>query len=68
MNYNVKLVKGAIDEKVPSNKHKKQSINLNMSFTDNEFLLMKKLSGLKGNVEKDQIVKAYLKTKLSYGI
>lgn len=68
MNYNVKLVKGATDEKVPSTKFKKQSVTLSISFTDKEYLLMKQLSGLKGNVEKDQIVKAYLKTKLSYGI
>jgi len=69
MKYQIKLVKGAEDEiiKTPV-MNKKKSVSLNMNFTEKELQLMKAISGLKGNVENDQIIKAFIKSKLSYGI
>ena len=42
-------------------------VSLNIGLTQKELTQMKALSGLRGNVANDQIVKEYIKSKLRYG-
>ena len=68
MNYKVKLVKGNLDEKLQSKPtNKKKQVSLNIGLTQKELTQMKALSGLRGSVTNDQIVKEYIKSKLRYG-
>jgi len=68
MNYKVKLVKGNLDEKLQSKPtNKKKLVSLNIGLTQKELTQMKALSGLRGSVTNDQIVKEYIKSKLRYG-
>jgi hypothetical protein len=66
--HNIKLVQGAkdtISENPPADK--KKMTTLTVSLTDKELKQMKALSGLRGNVSNDQIIKSYIKSKLTYG-
>jgi hypothetical protein len=66
--HNIKLVEGAkdtISEYPPADK--KKTTTLTVSLTAKELKQMKALSGLRGDVSNDQIIKSYLKTKLTYG-
>ena len=68
MNHKIKLVKGNEDERFetePTNK--KKMVSLNIGLTQKELTQMKALSGLRGSVANDQIVKEYIKSKLRYG-
>jgi len=68
MKRKIKLVKGNEDERFetePTNK--KKMVSLNIGLTQKELTQMKALSGLRGNVVNDQIVKEYIKSKLRYG-
>ena len=68
MKHKIKLVKGNVDyrfETEPTNK--KKMVNLNIGLTQKELTQMKALSGLRGSVANDQIVKEYIKSKLRYG-
>ena len=68
MNHNIKLVKGntdTIQEKTPIGK--KISTSLTINLTKKQLTQMKGLSGLKGAVSNDQIIKEYLKAKMTYG-
>ena len=68
MKHHVKLVKG--DDHTTSIEevsNKKQITTLTLGFTKKELAQMKALSGLKGQVSNDQIIRAYIKSKMSYG-
>ena len=69
MNHHIKLVQGNEDtiSENPTPEDKRKATTLTVSLTAKELKQMKALSGLKGNVSNDQIIKSYLKTKLTYG-
>jgi hypothetical protein len=67
--HNIKLVQGSEDtiSETPAPEDKKKATTLTVSLTAKELKQMKALSGLKGNVSNDQIIKSYIKSKLTYG-
>ena len=70
--HNIKLVQGAkdtiISDTSQSEDHeKRKSTTLTVSLTAKELKQMKALSGLRGNVSNDQIIKSDIKSTLTYG-
>ena len=67
--HNIKLVMGSQDtiSENPAPEDKRKATTLTVSLTAKELKQMKALSGLKGNVSNDQIIKSYIKSKLTYG-
>jgi len=69
MKHHVKLVTGdnhTVIEETP--KEKKQITTLTMGYTKRELARMKSVTGLRGDVSPDQIIKSYIKHTLLYGI
>jgi hypothetical protein len=68
MNHNIKLVQGSEDSlQEMASVGKKISTSLTINLTKKQLTQMKGLSGLKGAVSNDQIIKEYLKAKMTYG-
>lgn len=68
MKHHVKLVTGddhSVMEETP--KEKKQITTLTMGYTQRELARMKSVSGLRGSVTPDQIIKSFIKHTLLYG-
>tara|TARA_R100000773_G_C4120777_1_gene56360 strand:+ start:313 stop:498 length:186 start_codon:yes stop_codon:yes gene_type:complete len=60
MKHHIRLVKGS------DTIEKKHLVSLSVGVTDTQLKQMKALSGLKGNVSKDLIVREFIKSKM-YG-
>tara|TARA_B110000238_G_scaffold144853_1_gene156203 strand:- start:160 stop:369 length:210 start_codon:yes stop_codon:yes gene_type:complete len=68
MKHNIKLVQGSEDSlQEMASVGKKISTSLTINLTKKQLIQMKGLSGLKGAVTNDQIIKEYLKAKMTYG-
>ena len=68
MKHNIKLVQGSEDSlQEMASVGKKISTSLTINLTKKQLTQMKGLSGLKGAVTNDQIIKEYLKFKMNYG-
>jgi hypothetical protein len=68
MKHNIKLVQGSEDSlQEMASVGKKISTSLTINLTKKQLTQMKGLSGLKGAVTNDQIIKEYLKAKMTYG-
>lgn len=68
MKHNIKLVQGSEDSlQEMASVGKKISTSLTINLTKKQLTQMKGLSGLKGAVSNDQIIKEYLKAKMTYG-
>ena len=71
MNHHIKLVQGnedtISDAEQSSDREKRKATTLTVSLTAKELKQMKALSGLRGEVSNDQIIKSYIKSKLTYG-
>ena len=68
MKHNIKLVQGSEDSlQEMASGGKKISTSLTINLTKKQLIQMKGLSGLKGAVTNDQIIKEYLKAKMTYG-
>jgi hypothetical protein len=66
--HHIKLVTGdehTVIENVP--KEKKEITTLTMGLSKKELSKMKSVTGLKGDVTNDQIIKAFIKLQLLYG-
>ena len=68
MKHNIKLVQGSEDSlQEMASVGKKISTSLTINLTKKQLTQMKGLSVLKGAVTNDQIIKEYLKAKMTYG-
>ena len=68
MKHNIKLVQGSEDSlQEMASVGKKISTSLTINLTKKQLTQMKGLSGLKGAVTNDQIIKEYLRAKMTYG-